>query len=94
MPNVSVDFEVTGGNGTQAFWIAVDKKDVRLTHGEGSVDLKDDEPHSLVWWFTGNPGGTLSIVGKVGKKAVVEIKDDKIPQKKKYAGGFKHFNVA
>jgi hypothetical protein len=89
----TVDFEVTGKDGVQAFWIAVGKDDVRLVNGKGSKDLDDTVEHFLIWWFTGDPGGKLAIVGKVGEGTVVEVKESKIPKKRIQAAGAKPFRL-
>jgi hypothetical protein len=87
------DFTVTGKGGVQAFWIAVGDKDVRLVNGRGSIDLDDAKSHILTWWFAGNPGGTLSITGKVGQKTVVEVKESVIPAGEHEAAGRKRFDL-
>jgi len=93
MAQRTVDFEVTGKDGVAAFWIAVDDKDVRLVNGNGSIDLDNGEEHLLIWWLIGDPGGKLSIVGKVGEKKVVEVKESKIPNDRTRAAGLKFFEL-
>lgn len=89
MATKKVDFEVTPKDGTQAYWIAVDEDDVTLVNGRGSINVDDKIDHLLIWWFTGNAGGKLSIVGKVGQKTVVEVKESKIPKGKTRGAGKK-----
>ena len=93
MAKKTVEFEVKGKDGVQAFWIAVGDQDVRLVNGKGSIQVDDKEPEVLVWWFTGVSGARLSITGTVGTRTVVEVKQSEIPKGKKRGAGFRLFEV-
>ena len=87
-----VNFTVTSKAGVQAFWIAVSNTDVLLVDGKGSIDVETGR-RTLTWWFAGNPGGKLSIVGKVGENSVVDVKESTIPPSEHEAAGRKRFDV-
>jgi hypothetical protein len=89
----TTSFEITPGAGTQAYWIAVDDQDVVLNNGTGSVDLDNSQNHFLTWWFLGNPGNTLAIVGKVAGQEVVSVKQSTIPGNQIHGGGVKRFSL-
>jgi hypothetical protein len=90
MADKRVDFEVD--TKAQAFWIAVDKHDVNVTNGKGSITLPTQtQPYMLVWWFQGNAGTSFSAKGMVGQKTVVEVKDSKIPTGQHSGAGTKRF---
>jgi hypothetical protein len=88
----TVNFTVIPKDGTKAFKIEVDMKDVTITNGKGSVPL-DPAQHKLVWRFAGNPGSKLAIVGAVGAKKVVEVKQSTIPPGFPVGAGVKTFKV-
>lgn len=90
----TTNFAVTPDNGTQSYWIAVDDQDVILANGSGSVDLDDSQNHFLTWWFLGNPGSTLAIMGKVSGKTVVEVQQSTIPDSQIHGGGVKRFALS
>lgn len=92
MPNKTVSFVVKGSAGVQAFWIAVGNRDVTLVNGKGSISLPPGE-HRLVWWFAGEPGGRLAIVGKAGSEVVVEVKKSQIPDDAHTAAGQRLFAI-
>lgn len=93
MATRTIDFEVTKKDGVQAFWIAVGARDVRLVNGIGSIDVDAPATEFLVWWFAGESGGKLAIVGKVGNRTVVEVKQSVIPPGQNRAAGAKRFTV-
>lgn len=62
-------------------------------NGKGTKDLDDKEEHVLIWWFSGDPGGKLAIVGKVGTKTVVEVKESRIPKDRTEGAGFDRFRL-
>jgi hypothetical protein len=88
-----VDFEVKPSSGVQAFWIAVGTNDVTLQNGKGSIDLQVGKKHTLVWWFLGDEGDSLSITGKQGQRTVVEVKQSKIPPGETEGAGTKKFEL-
>ena len=88
----TVNFTVAPKDGTKAFKIEVDMKDVTVTNGKGTVTL-DSGQHKLVWRFAGNPGSKLAIVGAVGSKKVVEVKQSTIPPGSPVGAGVKKFKV-
>lgn len=92
MATRSVNFEVTGKNGVQAFWIAVGNSDVQLVNGKGSITV-DTGRRTLTWWLAGNPGGKLSITGTVGNNTVVQVKESAIPDGEHEAAGRRRFDV-
>lgn len=92
MAKKNIKFTVTPDKGTQSFWIAVDESDVVLAGGSGSMQLAANVAHFLTWGFTGNPGGTLSIVGKDGGSTVVEVKQSTIPPGRIRAAGVRLFS--
>jgi hypothetical protein len=87
-----VDFEVKPSAGIQAFWIAVGTQDVRLVNGKGSIELPTGR-HTLVWWFVGDEGKSISITGKRGATTVVEVKESKIPSGEHEGAGTKKFDL-
>jgi len=93
MATRKVDFTVTGKDGVQGFWIAVGNKDVPLVNGKGSINLESPKTHFLVWWFGGEPGAKLSIIGVVGATTVVEVKQSVIPPGELEGAGSKRFDV-
>lgn len=93
MAKVKVDFEVTPSAGVQAYWIAVNADDVPLNNGKGSAMVESGVTSILVWWFIGNPGDTLAIVGKRGNTTVVELKESTIPDDRSRHAGFKPFKA-
>lgn len=94
MPTRRVDFTVTTKGGVQGFWIAVGNEDIPTdANNEGSITLQSPGTHFLIWWFGGNPGAKLSIVGKVGQRTVVEVKESTIPPNQTEGAGSKRFDV-
>jgi hypothetical protein len=93
MAQRNTQFTVSGKGGVQAFWIAVGNNDVRLVNGKGSISLDDTTSHLLTFWFEGNSGAKLSIVGKVGTTTVVEVKESAIPKGEHEAAGRKRFSL-
>jgi hypothetical protein len=87
MPRVK--FEVT--TDAAPYWIAVGKKDVPLTNGKGYVNL-DPGQHRLIWWFQGDHGIAMKIVGKVDDNEVVSLTST-IPDDSYDGAGRKKFNV-
>ena len=87
-----VDFEVKPSAGIRAFWIAVGQQDVRLVNGKGSIDLQAGR-HTLVWWFVGDEGKSISITGTQGERKVVEVKESKIPKGETEGAGIKKFDL-
>lgn len=85
-----VDFTVTST--ANAYWLAVDNQDVPIVNHEGSLDVTWDKP-TLIWWFKGDEGESVSIVGKVGGKTVVEIKKSVIPPKQTTGAGSRRFKI-
>ncbi|HEX4966549.1 MAG TPA: hypothetical protein VF173_37415 [Thermoanaerobaculia bacterium] len=88
-----VDFEVTPSSGIQAFWIAVGTDDVTLVNGKGSINLQSGK-HTLVWWFVGDEGDSISITGTQGGRTVVQVKQSKVPSGEHEGAGVKKFDVA
>ena len=94
-----IEFEVIPGEGVQAYWIAVSKDDVLemagvdLENRFGSILLESGRGYILFWWFAGNPGNSLKIVGKEGSKEVVKVKNSLIPSEESEGGGRKRFSV-
>jgi hypothetical protein len=86
-----VEFKVAATDGA-AYWLKVEKQPIVVVNGVGGLDLDEGE-HTLYWWLVGNPGNTLSVVGKQDAKVVVEVKDRKIPQGQNEAEGYKPFTV-
>ncbi len=91
MSTVRVDFAVKPGTDVKAYWIAVGNHDVDLTNGKGSISLQAGREAVLIWWFEGNSGSKLGIIGKVGQRSVVEVKESKIPPGHLEGAGRKRF---
>lgn len=87
-----VEFQVTG-SGSINCWIAVDEHDVRLENGQGGMNLDDSQEHILMWWMAGNPGDSVSIVGKQQGKTVVNVKESKIPNGSNKGAGYRRFQI-
>ena len=93
MASKSVSFQVVPSAGIKAYWIAVDKKDVPLKDGKGSITLQTEQEHVLIWWMEGNSGESLNIVGKQGDREIVNVKETKIPAKKQRGAGIAKFKL-
>ena len=93
MATKEVKFTVTPSDGVKAYWIAVGKEDVTLVDGKGSIRLQTDRKHFLVWWFVGNSGSFLSIVGEASGKTVVEMKKSTIPPSEHEGARAKRFEM-
>lgn len=87
-----VDFEVKPSAGIRAFWIAVGQQDITLVNGRGNINLQAGR-HTLVWWFVGNPGESISITGTQGQRKIVEVKESKIPAGETQGAGVKRFDL-
>lgn len=87
-----VEFRVTVADAMR-YWLAVDERDMKLVNGVGGFDLEESEEHVLVWWMIGNPGDALSIVGTQGQRAVVAVKESKIPVGSNKGAGYRKFKV-
>jgi hypothetical protein len=73
MPAKRVDVTVTTTGTVTAFIIHVGMKQV--LPGAGFADVTVGVSQFLVWQFSGMPGASLSITGKVGEATVVEVTD-------------------
>lgn len=93
MATKTLRLTVAPSDGLQGYWIAVGNENVALVGNKGSVNIETDRKHFLVWWFVGNPGNKLSIMGKVGDRTVVEVKASRIPQGEYEGAGAKRFSV-
>ena len=92
MAQKTIDLEIDPGK-TEARWIAVDNTDVPLHGNKGSASVDDSLPkHALTWWFTGDPGTTLKITGKVAGKTVVTVSSS-IPDGEHDGGGRRRFTL-
>jgi hypothetical protein len=87
-----VEFRVTGDD-SMRYWLAVDEHDVNLVNGVGGLDLEESNEHVLVWWMIGNPGDALKIVGMQGQRAVVTVKESKIPSNTNKGAGYRRFKL-
>lgn len=85
-----VEFNVKT-TGSLLYWVAVDKHDVSLVNGVGGLDIGESESHILVWWMEGNPGDSISIVGMIGQRIVVNVKESKIPAGSNKGAGIRKF---
>lgn len=75
-----LNFKVKPAKGTRVYAIWVDGKGVELLNRKGSIKVNPGEKHILHYFLSGNPGGTLNVVGKdVREKTIVEVKEAKIP---------------
>ena len=93
MARKKINFQVSPGTGVTGYWLAVADKDVPLANGKGSTTTESPSNPILSWWFAGNPGSKLGIVGKVGADKVVEVKGSKIPAGEAEGAGSKRFAV-
>lgn len=93
MPSALVEFEVSASSGIQSYWIAVGDADVPLVNGKGAIELRTGQEHMLVWWMFGNPGDSISILGKSGGQPVVHVKESKIPEERLEGAGYRRFIV-
>ncbi len=83
-----VKFTVTPSDGLK-YWVKVDRRNV-----DDQLELDDAEPvHILVYWMSGNPGGSLSVVGKDSSKKEVVKMSDTIPAGDTKVAGFVDFSV-
>lgn len=92
MAKVKVDFKVTASEACQYF-IGVDDNDLVMINGGATPApmLTAGEEHLLIWRMFGNPGDSVSIVGTVGTREVVNVKESKIPGGKTKGAGYKRF---
>ena len=99
MTKKKIEFNVTPGDGVQGFWIAVsrddvlDVTDVKIENLSASIQLETRKQYILYWWFVGNPGNSLKIVGIDGFKEIVTVKNSRIPSEEIEGGGRKRFEV-
>ena len=93
MAKRTVNFSVTTKDGVKAYVIDVGVEEVPMVNGKGSLPLDTGIEHLLVWRFTGDPGAKLSIVGTVGAKTVVEVKQSTIPPHRIHGAGVKPFTL-
>jgi hypothetical protein len=95
MPTKTVYFTVTPGE-SEARWIAVNDRDVALDNNKGSTGVDADrEKHALTWWFTGDEGAKITIVGsldKAGTNVVVKV-DSEVPEGERDGGGRRRFSL-
>lgn len=84
-----IDFEVK--TTATAYWIAVDQHDVQLINGIGSLAVNPGA-HRLLWWFIGNSGTTMTIIGKASEREVVKVTST-IPSSSSDGAGTKKFSV-
>lgn len=76
---------------TCKYFIAVDEKELMFVNGEATIPLTSGEEHILIWRLIGNSGDSVSIVGTVNGKEVVNVKEGKIPPGKTKAAGYRRF---
>lgn len=93
MAETKLTFQITPGEGVRAYWLTVCDSHVPLVNGKGNVAVESPSSPVLTWWFTGNPGAKLTILGTVGKKRVVEVRDSRIPKGETEGAGSKSFDV-
>lgn len=93
MPAIEIKFSVTPDNKVNAYWIAVGETDIPLVNGKGSIFLELGQQYLLVWWFTGNSGGSISIKGESVNSTVVEVKSSTIPNADHQGAGVKRFQL-
>ena len=89
----TTNFTFTPSSNVNGYWVAIDDTDVPMNNDQGSVRLDDSQQHFLTWWFAGNPGETLGILGQVSGRTVVEIKQSTIPDGQIHGGGVKRFSL-
>ncbi len=87
---LSVKFKVTAADSLK-YWLAIDNDDLIVNNGEVTVDLIVGTECVLLWWMIGNPGDTLSIVGKAGEREVVNVKESKVPVGASKGAGYRRF---
>src|SRR5438094_6616093 len=92
MATKTVAIKVTPDDSVKAFDIEVDDKEVPIINNEGTVDVTTGDEHELTWRFAGDAGATLSIVGKVGQKKVIDVSDS-IPDGEIHGEGSQDFTV-
>lgn len=92
MAKVNVKFEVTSKGAVTNRWIAVDAEDVALDqNGTGQLPVAAGTA-TLVWWFLGDEGSSITVIGKAGNRTVVSV-TSKVPKSKDRGAGFRDFNV-
>lgn len=87
---LSVKFKVTAPDSLK-YWLAIDNDDLIVNNHEAVIDLTVGTECVLVWWTVGNPGDTLSVVGKAGEREVVNVKESKIPAGSSKGAGYRRF---
>jgi len=93
MASKNVKFKVTKQN-VKAYELDVGLDQVPMgNNDEGTLAVTTGKEQLLIWRFSGDPGGKLSIVGSVGQKTVVEVKQSTIPPQRIHAAGIKPFTV-
>lgn len=95
MPTKTLYFNVTPGE-SEARWIAVNDRDVTLVNNKGSTSVDANrEKHVLTWWFIGEPGTKITIVGSLdpdGNTVVVKV-DSEVPKGERDGGGRRRFSL-
>lgn len=92
MPNRTVNFEVTANDKVVGYTISINDQPIHINNNKGSVRLETGKKHPLVWTASGEPGGKLGIVGKIGQDEVVSVKSSTIPPDRNGMVGHKWFN--
>lgn len=94
MATKKITFTVSPSSDISNFWIRVGERDVPLdAENKGSIILKINVEHYLIWWMAGEPKASIKIIGKDGLKTVVEIKKSKIPSIRTDGAGTKSFKL-
>lgn len=94
----TVKFMVKASDGVKARMIAVNDRTVNLTNNNGAIDLEANTDHVLTWWFSGNAGEFISILGEIensngGREKVVERNKSEIPEGRTKTAGFEPFSL-
>ena len=93
MATKQLDITATFTGAPQGYWITVDGRGVPMdtVTNQGSIDIDSPAHHILQYYFFGNGGDSIKIVGKVGSTQVLTT-NGLIPAGKTKDAGIADFN--
>ncbi|GFE83449.1 hypothetical protein GCM10011487_54490 [Steroidobacter agaridevorans] len=96
MSQRTIYFSVNPGE-SGGHWIAVNDQDVSLNNHKGTTTVDGvRQKHVLTWWFTGEEGTKISIVGSLdaeGAQIVVKVESE-VPKDEYDGGGRRRFDLS
>lgn len=101
MNKKTIKISVVPSSGVKGYWVAVSEADVvevlegavEVLNQSVYIDLDPEREHILFWWFVGEPGASIKIVGSSNNKEYVSVKNSQIPSGELEGGGRKRFKI-